>query len=165
MEPNNANPSGMVSLPPTDFNLPEEIDLLLKDLPETQQNAVRAVLTGMACLCLWQGPLPPPGLLKAYNEAIPNGAERILTEVQRQCRHRMDLENRLIPEQQLQSRRGQVYGLVVALSFLVASFILITMGFGIFGTIIGTVDLIALVTVFVTGRYQLEDENKGSQQG
>lgn len=164
MEPNNPRHSGMVSLPAMDINLPEEIDLLLKDLPETQQHAVRAVLTGMACLCLWQGPLPPPGLLKAYNEAIPNGAERILNEVQRQCRHRMDLENRMIPEQHLQSRRGQVYGLIVALSFLVASFILIAMGFGIFGTIIGTVDLIALVTVFVTGRYQQYQENKETQQ-
>jgi uncharacterized membrane protein len=154
----------MVSLPATDIDLPYEIDLLLKDLPETQQNAVRAVLTGMACFCLWQGPLPSPGVLKAYNEAIPNGAERILNEVQRQCRHRMDLENRMIPEQHLQSRRGQVYGLVVALSFLIASFILIAMGFGVFGTIIGTVDLIALVTVFVTGRFQKEQDETANMQ-
>jgi uncharacterized membrane protein len=154
----------MVSLQATDIDLPHEIDLLLKDLPETQQNAVRAVLTGMACLCLWQGPLPSPGVLKAYNEAKPNGAERILHEVQRQCRHRMDLENRMIPEQHLQSRRGQVYGLVVALSFLIASFILIAMGFGVFGTIIGTVDLIALVTVFVTGRFQIEQDETANMQ-
>jgi len=144
--------------PAANITLPDEMVLLLKDLPEKQRNAVRDIINDMACACLWQGPLPPPGLLKSYNEIIPNGAERILTEMQRQAKHRMELESRVIPEQQRQSRRGQVYGLVVALSFLVASFILIAMGFGLFGTIMGSVDLVALVTVFVIGRQQIDQE-------
>jgi uncharacterized membrane protein len=132
--------------------LPDDLIKLLNTLPQPHQNTVKEILTGMAFLSLWEGPLPSPDALKAYNEAMPNGADRLLTEVQRQARHRMELERLVIPEQQRQSRRGQLYGLIVALSFLIASFVLIQQGHGLFGTIIGSIDMVALVTVFVVGR-------------
>ena len=135
-----------------DLLIPDEVAMILKDLPEMQQQAVRAVLIGVSYQRLWQGPLPPPDLLKMYNDAFPNAAERIFHEVQRQTTHRIELEKQVIPEQQRQATRGQVYGLLVALSFLAAAFGLIALGHGLYGTILGSFDIVALVTVFIIGR-------------
>ncbi len=156
--PTQINPNGgdpvTEHLPPhaTEWIIPEEVSQILKSLPEAQQQAVRAVLIGVSHQQLWQGPLPPPNLLKEYNEAFSNGAERIFREVQRQTTHRIELEKVVIPEQQRQSKRGQLFGLIVAISFLAAAFILIALGHGLYGTIIGSIDIVALVTVFVIGR-------------
>ena len=139
-------------MPIPDLLIPDEVATILKDLPEAQQQAVRAVLIGVSYQRLWQGPLPPPDLLKEYNDTFPDAAERIFGEVLRQTTHRIELEKQVIPEQIRQSNRGQVYGLVVALSFLLAAFILVALGHGMYGTIIGSIDLVALVTVFVIGR-------------
>lgn len=135
-----------------DVVIPEEVEELLEGLPEAQQKAVKAVLVGVSYQRMWQGPLPPPEILKEYNDAFPNGAERIFLEAQKQTNHRLELEKTVIPEEQRQSGRGQMFGFIIALAFLIASFILILKGHGIYGTIIGSIDLVALVTVFVIGR-------------
>lgn len=135
-----------------DRMLSEEVHRILKALPGPQQKVLLSILTDDSFQRLWQWPLPPPDLLKEYNEAFPNAAERIFDEMQRQTTHRIELEKRWFPEQQLQSKRGQIFGLIVAMSFLAAAFLLISMGYGIYGTIIGSIDIVALVTVFVIGR-------------
>lgn len=38
------------------------------------------------------GPLPPPGMLIQYNEAVPGAAERILAMAERQSAHRESME-------------------------------------------------------------------------
>lgn len=135
-----------------DAMIPEEVVEMLQGMPEPQQKAVKAILVGISYQRLWQGPLPPPEILKRYNDAFPNGAERIFLEAQKQTNHRLELEKTVIPGELKQSGRGQIFGFIIALAFLIASFILILMGFGIYGTIIGSIDLVALVTVFVLGR-------------
>ena len=60
-----------------------------------------------------------------------------------------------------QRRFGQIYGFILALCFMIASFILILLGFGIYGTILGSVNLISLVTIFVLDKSQ----NDYSPQG
>ena len=70
----------------------------------------------------------------------------------RLVREEIDMEKTVIPEEQRQSGRGQIFGFIIAIAFLIASFVLILKGFGVYGTIIGSIDLVALVTVFVIGR-------------
>jgi uncharacterized membrane protein len=60
--------------------LPEEAQSFLKDLPGPQKKAMIALLMAQS----WKGPLPPPEVLKGYNEAIPDGAERILKMAENQ---------------------------------------------------------------------------------
>jgi uncharacterized membrane protein len=44
----------------------------------------------------FSGPLPPPEILTKYNEAIPNGAERIMAMAERQAAHRQNIELRVV---------------------------------------------------------------------
>lgn len=135
-----------------DSIIPEEVQEILTGLPEPQKKAVEAILLGISYQRIWQGPYPPPEILKAYNDAFPNGAENIFLESKAQREHRHALENKVIPEELSQSRRGQTFGFIITLAFLVASFVLILKGHGVYGTILGGVDLITLVTIFVYGR-------------
>lgn len=99
-------------------------------------------------------------MLKEYNEVIPNGAERLLKVFEEQSHHRMDMEKQIIPEEQRQSARGQHYGFIVALAFLIVSGTLIGLGHEISGATLGCVDLAALVYVFVAGKYyQAKSDN------
>lgn len=137
-----------------EVSIPDELKPLLEDLPEAQAKAIKAVLVGMSIQRhTFKSPIPPPAILKGYNEVIPNGAERILSMSEKQSDHRMRMEKEVTAIEQKQSGRGQHYGLIVALSFLIASFILILMGHDVSGTIIGSIDLVALVTVFVVGKH------------
>jgi hypothetical protein len=57
---------------------------------------------------------------------------------------------------------GLTTAFILALSFLGVSAWLIYSGFGVGGTILGTVDLVALVTVFITGRTKGRPEERKS---
>lgn len=40
----------------------------------------------------WQGPLPPPGAMRAFNDVIPNGADRIMLMVEKEQDVRLKIE-------------------------------------------------------------------------
>lgn len=93
------------------------------------------------------GPLPAPAELAELDRVVPGGADRVLTgsEDERRHRHRMD---------EAHSRRatmGLGAGFIITLAFLFVSGWLINRGHDVAGTVLGTVDLVALVTVFVVG--------------
>jgi len=69
----------------------------------------------------------------------------------------------------IQTYVGQVFGLVVAFAFLGASTFLIATGHEISGAVLGTIDLVALVAVFVVnqvGKSPLQEESsdKGADE-
>lgn len=75
-----------------------------------------------------------------------------MTMAEKQQDHRIGLENHTIKEQLTQSRRGQLFGLIVGLAVIASSIIAIISGFPWQGTILGTGGLTGLVSVFVLGR-------------
>lgn len=92
--------------------------------------------------------LPEPTVLGQYAEILPGFARQVLDAAREEVEHRRRLER---AESQRQ-RLGQVFALIVALSFLVAGFALVSEGHDVAGTVLGTADLVALVTAFLLGR-------------
>ena len=111
------------------------------------------------------GPLPAPEELAAYNQIIPEGADRIMKMAEHQSAHRISLETTIVNSQQKQSFCGQVFGLIIGLSGLgLATFAAIHKQ-PWFGSIIGGSTLVSLVSVFVYARRgQKDDLNKKRQQ-
>ena len=117
------------------------------------------------------GPLPDPQTLKGYTEIIPNGAERIMRMAEKEQRHRHSLEVReqgLIETTEGHdfqiARRGQNYGLFTVLGVLVVALILAAMGQARLAGILVGLDLVALATVFVVGRYVPGRAQKGQDR-
>lgn len=143
-----------------DSIIPEEVKPYLKDMPEPQRKAVEAILLGISVTKHYSGPVPSPEMLKAYEEVLPGCAERLVSVFEQQTKHRMNIENQIVPHEIKQAGRGQNYGFILALAFLIVSGALIALGHEVAGTVLGTVDLVALVSVFVLGKYYQRKERK-----
>jgi uncharacterized membrane protein len=85
--------------------------------------------------------LPDPHVLQAYEAVQPGFSSALLLMAQKEQRFR-----------HLTTYTGQILGLIIALSFLAASTYLVSTGHDVAGSVLGTVDIVALVTIFVAGR-------------
>jgi len=100
----------------------------------------------------FQGPIPPPELLREYNEIVPNGAERIVKMAETQSAHRIHLESTVILGDDRRANWGLFTGFTIGVLIIVLSFVLVLKGHDTSGTILGSIDLVSLVGVFVYGR-------------
>jgi len=138
----------------------KEMENLLKELPVKKQEAFKSVFARIYYQNNWKSEFPSPSVMKAYNDAFENGAYKIFLEIQKIADHKIAMDKLAIPIKLKQRRFGQIYGFVIAPCFMIASFILILLGFGIYGTILGSVNLISLVTIFVLDKGQNEYPQK-----
>ena len=137
------------------LQIPDEVRRLMEEMPEPQQKAVQALLVAFSVRkSSFRSPIPPPDILKEYNEVILNGAERILTMAEEQSKHRMALESSVIKEQQRQGSKGQNFGFILGVIGILATILMACMGHDAVAGIFGTTTIIGLVGVFVIGKYK-----------
>ena len=73
---------------------PKELETILQGIPEKKQKEVRRVFKRILIhQSSFSGPIPPPDILKGYNDVVKDGAERIIAMAEKQSNHRMILEN------------------------------------------------------------------------
>ena len=106
-----------------------------------------------------RGPLPPPAILKEYEEISPGLAGKIVSMAEVEGLHRRQMEEKALNaniesmhKQFQESRVGQIFALVVTLAFLIGGTYTAVNGHGAAGTIIGSVGLGTIVTSFIVGR-------------
>lgn len=69
----------------------------------------------------WEGPLPTPDALRAFNEIVPNGAERIFSMAEREQAHRIAIEDRGQLATIREMRWGQWLGALISLAAIVGA--------------------------------------------
>lgn len=107
-----------------------------------------------------QGPLPTPEDLAHYNTIIPNGAERIMRMAEKEQAHRIELNKNeqvgkfeyLKAETALKSN-GQWFAVGTILLFAILSGMFVYHAQYIYAFWIMTGSLVAIVAIFVTGKY------------
>jgi uncharacterized membrane protein len=104
------------------------------------------------------GPLPPPDILQGYENVLPGSAERILAMAERQAAHRQYLEQKIVEDSSQRANIGMWLGFSIAIVVLAVSAALIWTGYGWQGTVLGSVDVVGLATVFVVGRAEQRRE-------
>ncbi|WP_239325349.1 DUF2335 domain-containing protein [Snodgrassella gandavensis] len=137
----------------------EELDILDK-LEENPQLVSKIIAR------FHSGPLPSPEDLAMYNQLIPNGADRIMQSVEKEQLARIELDrhktecdiNYINKSLQLQ-QRGQWIAFVAVLLFFILSFLLIWTGSPALGASIMGASLVAIVTIFITGK-AIKSESK-----
>ena len=109
----------------------------------------------------FQGPIPPPEILAAYNQIIPGGADRILKQAESETAHRQSLEKKAIDaeieglkNEALDVRRGQIFGLIIGLTTIISGTICAVNGASVPAIFIGTSGVVGLVSAFIIGRKQ-----------
>lgn len=107
------------------------------------------------------GPIPPPSLLRGYDEVCPGAASRIIEMAEKQEDHRMKMERtaadvglEAMRQEFWEARRGQVCAVIVALAFIGAGVAIAYQGHPWPGAAIsgGGVCLQVIVAAFIRGR-------------
>lgn len=88
---------------------------------EILQNLPDEVRISLAEAASFQGPLPPPTMLEAYDKALPGSAERIFTITEKEQDHRIDWENKILEVTDKDKKRGQLYAIASVLAALMAA--------------------------------------------
>jgi uncharacterized membrane protein len=107
---------------------------------------------------VYSGPLPTPEDLSHYNSIIPNGADRIMKMAEEQSKHRIQIETTVISKQSAESKRGQLFGLIIGIVGLICGTFLSYTGHEIVGGTIAGTTVIGLVSVFVIGKKKQKQE-------
>lgn len=111
----------------------------------------------------FSGPLPPPDVLVKYNEAIPNGAERIMAMTESQSAHRMKLEELVVRANIKNQTRGSIFAFTLCVIALAIGAWLIWAGKSVQGVTSIIVAMTSLTLVFVVGRFRQEKERRDKQ--
>ncbi|MGO9166285.1 MAG: hypothetical protein ACLP56_05380 [Candidatus Sulfotelmatobacter sp.] len=100
------------------------------------------------------GPLPHPLHIERMAKSYSEAPAIIFTNFQEQGRHRRVLEAKVVDSRVLLASRGQWIGAAIGMTGVVGSLIAICLGHDWAGVSFGSMVLLGLVGVFVTGRYQ-----------
>ena len=100
------------------------------------------------------GPLPTPDILLGYDEVLPGAAERIMRMAEKEQAGALEFGGISVRAATADNRRGQVFGFLVALAAFGTASYLGYLGHGAAAAIVGGGTVVALVTVFVTGRHR-----------
>jgi uncharacterized membrane protein len=113
----------------------------------------------------YEAPLPPPGMLREFEDILPGAADRIFTVMEEQTHHRHHLESTQQAADISSERRSQFIGGLIAFIALTAGFFLIYKGKSIPGTIVFITTCASLIGVFIAGRWaqKKEREDKSEQ--
>lgn len=99
------------------------------------------------------GPLPSPEILVQYNNAVPGAAERIIAMAEHDFAHLQSMEKMHLSAYYQDRRLGQIFGFSIAVLALGGSVFLAFTGHESTASIIGGTTLVALVSIFVVGRF------------
>ena len=94
------------------------------------------------------GPLPPPGVLDAYNQTIPDGANRIMAMAEKQ-QDAIIADRR---EQRQAERRAQMFAFISVLAILSTGIVLMAIGQVLVGLLLSSPGLAAVVLAFIRSR-------------
>lgn len=112
----------------------------------------------------FSGPLPPPELLKAYNEIIPDGAIRIIAMAEKQQDHRIDLENEVVRSDIRRSDRGLIFGFTICFVIALGGIYLIATGKSISGLVLVLSQMVSIAGIFVYSNKVRKEERAEKQQ-
>ena len=127
-----------------------ELKAKLGALPEEEQkDFLRAV-----SIQHFQGPLPPPFILKDYEEILPGSADRILNMSERQQQHRIELERARVFADIRMEQLGLGAGFILAVILAIGGIWLAAEGKELTGFAILVANIAVVVGAFYFARRQ-----------
>ena len=146
-----------------EFQLPEAIERALEQSGVPHEKS-REISRQIVAIAQFAGPIPHPEILRAYETILPGTAERIFTLAEEQSLYRRSMGKSIVEA----SIRNQIYGttcgLIVALAGLASAVVLGLHGQPWVAGVIGSIDLVGLVAVFVIGHKENDNTTPQSDE-
>lgn len=124
----------------------------LGNVPDSREiRTLRQISTQHLVSASFSGPLPPPEILRAYNDIVPGLAAKIVAQVDRQTDHRITMESQVIRSDSRRAWVGLMCGLIVCLFCITSGTICVMWGHDWAGTGIATAAVVGLTGTFIYG--------------
>jgi len=136
--------SSPAELEPADSEADDE-SAQLGDLPQEVELRLRQSTLHM-------GPIPDAELLAKYEDVLPGLAHRIVQMAEREQAHRHAIEQVEVHQPYQLARRGQILAITAIVLVLAFAVFLAAIGSPITAGVLVGIDLLGLVTVFITGQ-------------
>lgn len=133
---------------------------IIENQPEKVRESITKILVSEKMS--YEGPIPPPSLLKEFDSVIPNGADRIMTMAEKQLEHRIDLESKVVSANNRDSFLGVIFAGSLGLIAVVGGIYLILKDKNIQGFVLmlGTIGTLVSVYIRSTKKDEQDLNNK-----
>lgn len=122
-------------------------------------------VTTQTVVAAWQGPLPAPNDLAAYDRVVPGAAERIIGMAETQGAHRRAIETRPAEAAIRAQHLGLWLGFVVTMTAIGGGIYLVSLGANLSGVATIMIALGGLVSAFIFGRERMRRERAIKRAG
>lgn len=95
------------------------------------------------------GPVPPPAMIKQYDDILPGAAERIFAMAEREQAHLHEMDQRAIRQPHNAEMLGMVIGGLIVAAAITASFFLIVAGHSLTGSLFSGGLLLTIALAYV----------------
>ena len=112
----------------------------------------------------YSGPIPPPEILREFDQVDPGRAAKLLQLAEDQTRHRMDLESRVIKSDLRRSWAGLACAFLITMTALTIGGGLVYQGHSIAGTMFAGLGLTGLTGSFIYGTRSRRAEREAKQK-
>lgn len=144
------------------IDLPQPMrDIILKLPEEEQEKAAKTLLAEITEIYVesYSGPLPPPSVLVEYDKIVPGSAKLFIDSLHNQTNSRINNEDIVTKSNVSLAKNGQIMAFILTIFILLLASSFQFMGFTTFAVTLSSTTIIALVTVFITGRYYKQKES------
>ncbi|MCU1286780.1 MAG: uncharacterized protein JWO13_3130 [Acidobacteriales bacterium] len=109
----------------------------------------------------FSSPLPPPGLLKQYEEVQPGMVDKIIAMAEVQSAHRRSLETTVVESNAFAQKVSPFLGSAVLLACLYFGYKLVSMGQNAYGVALMFGAIASVVGITVWGKISYRNDLKG----
>ena len=125
-----------------------------------QQQAQPSVPNFQVVASSFQGPIPPPDVLRGYEDVLPGSVDRILRMAENQTSHRIDIEGYAVRAEGKRADRGQALAFAVVAGFIAAGVFLINGGHSTQGLVLGLGPTASIGGLFVYSNQSRKGERE-----
>lgn len=131
----------------------EKQEVLKTPEDEVEVQYVRQVVAEVIRSEQFSGPIPPPKIIKGYEEVLPGAADRILTMAEKQSNHRQEMEKIMIKSEARDSLLGILFAFALGIGCIIAAVVIVFMvpegGGALAGSIFGVTGICSIIATFI----------------
>ncbi|CUP44074.1 Predicted membrane protein [[Eubacterium] contortum] len=142
------------------------------EVEEKEKEQVRQVVAEVI-RSEFSGPIPPPSIIKGYEEILPGSADRILAMAEKQSDHRQEMERKIVNTEARDSLLGILFAFMLGFGCILAAVVMVILvpkSAGVIsGAVLGVTGIGSIIATFIKstrgsyGRKKEERKNQNSE--